>query len=437
MAAASAVLSAVDLKVPSSYPVRLGSSILRYADSKTYSSVRYNHKPRTNGGTEPSSSIRTSKDGSVQLSLPAGSGAYGYKGKTVDDTDRYVLLSKGNGKDKELVLEKVTGSHDFNLASTPSESDESKLADRYQQLPADTEDDGLFGDDEDVDEPVDADNPFDFRNHLKAEGAKPRLNGSDTPQSAAATPRPTARATTSTPLAQPRKPVAPSSAAQKKRKPQDMPKPNPKRVKAGTEPPAPTSSSRPKVRDVPSVRIDRKASVRRPSFDDSGELILENETPVTEKPPRAAGAMALALSGHLGQGPISLRSAASSPASRNASPMPRRPEGIESPAEFDLGESSPEMSSKRPTQEDYFSNAGEDDEEDADADADVEDFELPSPRQRRKSTVHAGFGSSGAGGGGDEDFDMERELELALAQDDGAVTQATALNESDEESEEE
>lgn len=193
------------------------------------------------------------------------------------------------------------------------------------------------------------------------------------------------------------------------------------------------------------MRLDRKASTRRPSVDDSGELILENETPVTEKPPRAAGAMALALSGQLAQGPISLRSAASSPASRNASPMPPRPDGIESPAEFELGDiSSPEASAKKPRAQspgDYFSNADEDEE---DADADVEDLELPSPRQRRKSVGQGGGGGSGdpmgggdgGGGGQDEDYDMERELELALAQDDGVVARPTVLDESEESEEE-
>lgn len=353
----------------------------------------------------------------------------------MDGTDRYVLLARGTGKDKELVLEKVGGTYHFNLSSTPAETDASKLAERYPTLPEEEGDgDGLFGDDEDAEEPADASNPFDFRNHLKSESARTRPNGADTPQSSAGTPRPAPRAATSTPVAQPKKPAASSTVAQKKRKPADPLKPNPKRVKAGTEPPAPTTTTKPKPKDVPSVRIDRKASLRRLSLDDSGELILENETPVTEKPPRAPGAMALALSGQLGQGPISLRSAASSPASRNASPAPPRPEGIESPAEFELGESSPETGSGRKPRlqspGDYFSNAEEDEE---DADADVEDLELPSPRQGRKSVV----GNLGDGGVGDEDYDMERELALALALDDGAVAQPSVVNESDEESEEE
>ena len=439
MATTAPPMSAIDIGTSSSFPIRLGASILRPTESKTYSSVRYNHKPQTKGVEQ--SSLTSSKDGAPQLSLQHGNEAYSYEGRTVDDSDRYVLLSKGSGKDKELVLEKLGSSHDFNLTSTPSETDADKLAEKFKRLqPDDADGDGLFGDDEEDDEPVDANNPFDFRNHLRPKTAEQRPSGADTPQSAAATPRPAQRAATSTPLAQPKKAAATSTAAQKKRKAQEPLKPNPKRVKAGTEPPPPpVSNSRPKPKDVPSVRIDRKASVRRPSFDDSGELILENETPVNEKPPRAPGAMALALSGQLGQGPISLRSAASSPASRNASPMPPRPEGIESPAQFDLGESSPETSAKKPRAQspgDYFSNAEEEQDDEEDADADVEDLELPSPRQRRKSVVNPAGGGGGSGAG-DEDYDMERELELALAQDDGAMAQPTVLHESDEESEEE
>ena len=338
-----------------------------------------------------------------------------------------------------MVLEKLSAMRDFNLTSTSSEKESGKLMDKYPPIPREDEDeDDLFGEDDEGGE-ADTDNPFDFRNHLKSEKAKPQPTGADTPQSASGTPRPVNRAATSTPVAQPKRPAATNAAAQKKRKTQEPLKPNPKRVKAGTEPPAPPAASdkpKPKPKDVPSVRIDRKASTRRPSLDDSGELILENETPVTEKPPKSHGAMALALSGQLGQGPISLRSAASSPASRNASPMPPRPEGIESPAEFELGESSPETSAEKPPREpspgDYFSNA--EGEGEGDADADVEDFELPSPRQRRKSVANAGGGGVG---GGDDDYDMERELELALAQDDGATAQPTVLQESDEESEEE
>lgn len=433
MATAVAPLPTIDIRAASSYPVRLGSSILRPSESQAYRSVRYNHKPRRKGQEASSGSIEALKNGKSELSLQDGSQKYNYEGQTAEVAERYVLLTRGSGKDKELVLEKVGGGYDFNLTGTPFETDAGRLAQKYQHLPQEDEDqDDLFGDEDEANEPVDEKNPFDFRNHLKVESAKARPDGADTPQSAAGTPRPAPRPATSTPIAQPKKTAVTNSAAQKKRKNQEPLKPNPKRVKAGTEPPPP-ASSKPKAKDVPSVRLDRKASVRRPSFDDSGELILENETPTTEKPPRAQGAMALALSGQLGQGPISLRSAASSPASRNASPMPARPDGVESPAEFELGESSPEASAKKPRAQspgDYFSNAEEDEE---DADADVEDLELPSPRQRRKSSAHVGYG----GGGGDDDYDMERELELALAQDDGGIAQPTVVNESDEESEEE
>lgn len=434
MAATVATLPAIDLKAPSSYPIRLGSSITKPADSKTYSAVRYNHKPRRSAQREDSGSIEVAQDGVVRLCLGKDKDEYSYEGKAAYQEDRFVLLCRGSGKDKELVLERLDGSYGVNLTGTPSDEDASKLAERYHYLPPEDEADiGLPGNDDDEGNAPDQSNPFDYRNHLQARRAEAVATGAVTPRSTADTPKLAAREAGSTPLPPPKKPVASSSSVEKKRKTQGPLKPSPKRVKAGAEPPAPLPSAKSQRKDVPAVRIDRKASIRQPPIDDSGELILENETPVTEKPPRAAGSMALALSGQLGQGPISLRSAASSPASRNASPAPPRPEGIESPAEFALGESSPETSAKKPRVEspgDYFSNAGDDDE---DADADVEDLELPSPRQRRKSVANAGSGGVGA----DEDYDMERELELALAQDDGAMAQPTVLNESDEESEEE
>lgn len=443
MVAAVAPPTAIDIRTSASYPVKLGASILKDAESKRFRSVRYNHKPELARAQDTVGRLVATKDDTVQLRVRAADGENGYRyaGRPARGEDTYVLVSKatGSGKDRELVLERLSGSHDLNLISTPDELDARTLAKQYRQLDLDDHnEDELFGDDEDgIEAPIDRNNPFDFRNYLQP--AKSKVEAADTPRSAATIPQPP-HAATSTPTTQPRKPVASSTATLKKRKAPEVTKPNPKRVKAGQEPPLPEPSSKPKAKTaaIPSVRIDRKASVRRSSFDDSGELILENETPISEKPPRGSGAMALALSGQLGQGPISLRSAASSPGSRVASPMPPRPEGIESPAEFELGESSPDHTGtarKSPARDagDYFSNADEEDE-DADADADVEDLELPSPVQtdRRKSVAGAGFNEVV-----DEEDDMERQLELALAQDDGAMVQPTVLAESDEESEEE
>ena len=150
-------------------------------------------------------------------------------------------------------------------------------------------------------------------------------------------------------------------------------------------------------------------------------------------PPKQS-AMALALSGQLGRGPISLHSAASSPASRVTSPNPPRPEGMEDGEEFDLGMSSspeaPVKSQPKLQEEDYFGGDGEED-----ADADVEDFELPSPAQThgRKKSIAASTAT------GDDDDDLERQMMAAMADDDddGVAATAPPPAESDVESEEE
>ena len=439
MAAAAVPAPAIDLKTQTSYSIRLGASILKPADSRRFASVRYNHKPRLDASKNISCTISSVHNDDSKLILREGDDKYSYSGKSVEDGDHYVLFSTGSSKDKEVVLERLSGDHQFNLVKTSTETDTRKLVQRYPQLRQDDEDgDDLYGDEDGAEEPVDPENPFDYRNHLKAQPKKPRDDNRELPRSTTGTPQVQSRAASSTPVSRPTNPVKRPGGplvAQKKRKAQEEDKLNPKRVKAGTEPPQPAPSSKPAPRaDIPKVRVDRKASLRRPSLDDLGELILENETPVTKKSSKQPSAMSLALSGQLGQGPISLRSAASSPASRIASPLPQRPKGMEEGEEFEIGESSPEASSKKPavraSPEDQRDADAE--EEDADADADVEDLELPSPAQTHRKSVSATTVT-----GGDDDDDLDKQLALAMAEEDDAFSQPVGQAESEEESEEE
>ena len=452
MAAATTLNPTINLKTQSSYPVRLGTSILKPAESKKWTSVRYNHKPRLEQSDDIRSSIRPGKTGHGEdLMLKSGKEEYTYSGKDVSDGEYYVLLCADKGSGKGLVLEELEGCHEFNLVKTLSETDAARLAARFPHIPLEPGNeesgDDLFGDGDDAEQPADPSNPWDYRNYLKSDMSKTRDRQAESKESKPSTPQVQPRGASSTPISRPAKRSGGPLVSQKKRKAQpDNIKPTPKRVKAGTEPPPPSVSDRAKPRaQVPKVQGERKATLRRPSLDDSGELILENETPVSEKLPPRQSAMALALSGQLGPGPISLHSAANSPASKVASPEPTRPEDVEEGEEFEFGSSSSSL--ETPVKGDAARRHVPDDEDDADADeededadADVEDFELPSPAQTHRKSVSAAADSAGAD---DDDDDLDKQLALAMAEDDGdegSVQGGTApavVNGSEEESEEE
>lgn len=425
----------IDLKDKASFPVRLGSSILQPSKTGTFTSVRYNHKPKSKSQKEAQYTLRTSEKGKETLLFQDGKDQYQYDGQAAREGGWYILVRKGDSQDDTTSLERVDVCHEFNLVKTPSEKDSAKLVTQFDQLPNDQADD-LSGEEVGFAEPLDSNNPWDYRNYLKKPTRKLSSPAYSKPKSASSNHQAPQSAASSTPTSRPVKPTPSPLLTQMKRKAQTSAKMNSKRVKAGTEEPRPPVGKPAKPsQEVPQVRIDRKASIRRPSVDDSGELILENETPVTEKPPKRAGAMALALSGQLGGGPISLKSAASSPASRVASPMPPRPEGMDEGEEFELGESSPEVENKRPPkqrEEDYF--GGDDDGPDGeDADADVEDLELPSPAQTHRKSVS----TATVTGPVDDEDDLDAQLQAAMMEDDDSGIAPARPAESDEESEEE
>lgn len=422
MAATAVAPSVIDLKSSSTLPIRLGASILdsSSSDASRFMSVRYNHRPQQQSKDPIKATVTDSGEtGLSKLSLECEDGKYGYTGRHGQEDDTYVLLSRGQGKDKELVLERLHSSHAFNLTSTPLEHNAGTLATRHAHIPDDVPEEGdLFGEG-DEDEPAEDSNPFDYRHFLKAELEKPEnTNPSlDATRSAAGTPltqqhRPASPAV--------RKPAKPAAKVQppKKRKPASAAKPNPKRVKAGESSPEVVAKPKPKV-EVPKVRLDRKDSLRRASVvDDFGELILENETPVTEKMPKK-NAMSLALSGQLADGPISLMSAASTPGEGHSNAD--EPEEVMETYEFELGDSSPEHGHDddngelvlEEEDEEPAPTAAPDEEDD---DEDVEAMELPSPAQgRSRPSVSAAAGPTG--GDEDEDDDLDQQLALAMAED--------------------
>ncbi|KAH9825949.1 7alpha-cephem-methoxylase P8 chain [Teratosphaeria destructans] len=422
--------SAIDLKTPATYPIRVGKSILKPAQAKRYVSLRYNHKDRPqssdatcqlvwDGREKGRSELRVR----VQEQEAGEDAAYLYDGEDVGFRSSYVLLVTGQGKDAELVLERLSGSHHLNLYRTPTDHDEERVRGRHEQirLASHADEDDLFGDDGE-EAPLDPSNPFDYRHFLKAAEEKTKRSETEPKPKTAGTPQPSSQQTArSTPAVKPKKrPEAPLYVPPTKRKaPASADKPSAKRAKA-TQDPSTTTPSAPKrppkttpQAPPPQIRVDRKASLRRTSThhddddDDDGELILENDT--SAHPPRQA-AMSLALAGHLAttNGPVSLRSIASSPASHVASPAPLQPKHVEE-GELELDGGSEE-------------------------DADVEELELPSP-------VREGTGQD-AGGGDDgleeEEDDLDAQLAAAMAEeDDGSLLPPVGVAEEEEESEEE
>ncbi|KAF2773293.1 hypothetical protein EJ03DRAFT_347810 [Teratosphaeria nubilosa] len=428
--AVTTVASAIDVKTPATYAIRVGKSIVKPDQAKRYVSLRYNHKAR------PQSSDVTCRlvwDGrekgrsEVRVQEADEDRAYLYDGADAGFKSSYVLLVRGQGKDAELVLERLSGSHNLNLCRTPTDQDEDRVRGRHEQirLASDAEEDDLFGD-EGEEAPLDPDNPFDYRHFLKAAEEKTRRQDTDAKPKTAGTPHPSAHHTArSMPVVKPNKrPEAPLYVPPTKRKaPASAEKPSNKRVKApqdsSTTPSAPKRATKTTSQPPPpKIKVDRKASLRQPSIhdhhadddddDDDGELILENGTSAHQ--PRHP-AMSLALAGHLGttNGPVSLRSIASSPASHVASPAPLRPKHVEE-AELELDGGNEE-------------------------DADVEELELPSPVQEG---VGQNFGGGGNAGEEEED-DLDAQLAAAMAEEDdgGLLPPVGVAEEEEEESEEE
>ena len=466
MAAAAATAPAIDLSAPSSFNLRLGSSLSKQSDGHRYRNVRYNYKPQAAQGATVTSKILPGKQPNASiLSLKDGDKEWKYRGQHKEDEDMYVLVLSGDGK-KEAVLERLNSSDVVNLTQTPEDNDEESLARKHPHLTedeSDHDDDDIFGDEGNAEDATpDASNPFDFRHFLKAveEEAKRKE----------ATPQPT-RSTMGTPMHSTAAPaVRPAkstpakaksttaSAALKKRKTPSAPatKANPKRVKADEDPPVAkttASSTANKAADsaVPKVRLDRKASihhtkapkqpqVEEPDYEDDGELILENSTDDTRQNPSHLSAMSLAISGAFGSrgsGPISLRSAASSPGVNSPHEDSSNAQGKQEGEEFDFGGGS------SPAGEQYeFEFVDDDgDEDDEEEEEDNDEDEAPGANQTeqpRQSAVQSrSRRGSLAGPVVDEEDDMEAQLALAMAAEEEDEEPAAGYEDSDEDVSEE
>lgn len=340
-----------------------------------------------------------------------------YKGLRRSGEHTYVLLPDQDGEG--FILEKLDYSYNFNLTKTPTESSTQVLAQRYDQLSyghEEGEDGDPSGDSLDREADAESDNPFDYRHYLNvADSPSPpvqpvRGSAIGTPASMAS--QMSSRA--NTPLAKSVKKKTPSAFALQERKAAAKAKAQAKPAQHKRARLSPDAERREERADIPTVRLDRRASTRvAPSAkktesrqqrsrndndadelsletggddDDGGDLILEGDTNTTSSNYRNQRSLGAALSGTLGggRGPRSLQSAASSPASHVDSPhsVPNRnhdqarntydrhvdTDGED--IEIDMGPDSPEEKSPEPEDmELQLEDAGYADE-DADAESD-------------------------------------------------------------------
>lgn len=448
--------TAFDLRNTAPYTIRVARQL------PSCSSIQYNHKPDLSDPDNAESSISHASEGDrVTLSLNDGADQYKYTGTRHHDDDGYLLLLDDESKD--FVLEKLASSYALNLTRAPWESSSKALADRYPQLRS-TEDDEHAEDFDKADDeeggvsldPADADvsNPFDFRHYLDVEDL-PSPHIAPVRAAPAATPTVSQTSTrTNTPIAKSIRKQASAFAPQTTKLP---PKPRAKPIPAEVEPtpkhatrsPSPETHLHRKTQaQVPAVRLDRRASTRvalpsKPppkkrepeelSLDDDdgdGDLILEGDEPehLTFHSNNSKSSLGLGFTNGLGEGPRSLRSAASSPAASHInSPAPQRPSPLAEHQEANYDEDELVMDPDEEINE--YDQVESDVEEDGDVDA----LQLPSPAQTHRPSI------SGPTVSGDDDYDLEKQmlLELEGGLDDYAASGQQGGADSDEESEEE
>ena len=433
MTAAVTLHREMDLKSNGAHTIRLGDSIQR-STSTQLAAVRYNHRPDIENPDDATLSVIQNEHGNgIMLSLKDGDEEYEFQGQSHEDHHTFVLLPDEDGEG--FVLERLDTTHNLNLTSAPWESDRRKLERQYKLLDIeDSDHERLEGAEDSFDDDAkpDDDNPFDFRHYIQSSLAslspavRPEKLRGETPLQGSQT-----ASRTSTPVARPaRKPTSafPASNRKAKPKPANQPKPASPRVERASH------------QDVPSVRLERRGTtqlprkpVRRPSvddiqldnFDDDDDGIVLEGVDTHAQSQRSLGR---ALAGTLGEGPISLRSAASSPGGRVDSPAP-----VNTHRASTLGRN-------RHDEDDIVMGEDDDDEvsprhngrlhedEDEEDDGDVDDLTLPSPVQEHRPSL------SGTAALADDEDDLETQMLMAMEADYDEPAPAV---EEEEESEEE
>ncbi|KXL44721.1 hypothetical protein M433DRAFT_154911 [Acidomyces richmondensis BFW] len=463
---AAAAPPTIDLREPATYPIRLGASLFSGKQNnavKQYISLRRNHTPRATTGRKTTATLLpasfTSASSSAPISHDRSQFIVREEGQEVpwryvDTSQReeleYILVVRPTAAGKEVVLERLGGSWESSLVDTS----EVETADvRGPDRQAEEEDDELFGDgesDEHDEAPLLEDNPFDYRHFLPgARTTAPAMmedrkqkdpscgttrkndssirNPSATVATTSASPLPAARPPSKgrpesslymSPDLKKRKAAAtlqgisakkPKHSDNESRSPPRMSKDKPShatpnQLQAANKTQIPASQS---LRSPPQIRASPPGA---DDNDDDGELILENEpSPPSTRPAKRNGAMGLALTGQLlGLGPISLRSAASSPAAR------RDVKDGDAEAEAEAADEEEEAEEREEGEQE------EKEGEQVEGDADVDDLTLGSP-------AHGMSGLEVE----DDDDDLDAQLAAAIA------AEGVGLEVESEESEEE
>ena len=253
---------------------------MNYQPKLSQSSVRSIVTPASSGGDTCDLRIQGEKDGDI----------YGFAGSQQPSTTTALIF---NPTTQAFTLDKIDTDFSFNLRSTPDVQSAKALAAQYPQLEntapdlssSSDEEGDMFDGGDDVPDP---NNPYDYRHFLKR-----RRTSSPEPIALEASPRFAPTPTSAPPPAATPSPQLPrrSSKTKPKQRPQERARPQ----------------SKARAISPPRSRVAEEADAdNEDSADDDGGLTIEMD-PVTKPRHRFA-----AFGKYSGEGPISLRSAASS-----------------------------------------------------------------------------------------------------------------------------
>ncbi|EON63279.1 hypothetical protein W97_02506 [Coniosporium apollinis CBS 100218] len=401
------VSSVIDPSKNGRYTLQLSDKLLGTSSSSD------NHKP-AQSTEKRNTTIKADNDGSCSLSITdeeptsAEPQQYTYEGVRKSHKKTYVLVFN---QDKQTCsLEPLEDTYSFNLTSTPWESSKSKLQTQYRQLKETSSDDesGRKAEAANVpsdgsDQEPDPTKPYDFRRflHLVPEQSSPPnepfRSATGTPRSEHGRSTPIMNNDIREPPTKPTRSVKSQAASSRKRK---------------TPEPSSTAAKSFKSAAVPTVRLDRRASTRptdlKPAARPSTKPKVKPDSQFKSDPlvhssddsdgardgparfelsdgglqidfgdaaPRKRHYSTTVPLASATDGPISLRSAASSAVNSAANtPLPGRKKHDDVP-EFDLG------SSVGGDESDEDDGYREDDEgeRDAEGDEDIEPMDLGPP----------------------------------------------------------
>lgn len=355
-----------------------------------------NHRPKlSSNATKPT--ITPSTPGpshSYDLSVTdENNGIYLYNGSQ-QPTESLALIY--DPSTSSFTLDKIDSEFRFNLRSTPTNDDASKLAAQYPQLDTGLQDaeetengEDLFDENQNPDdEEPDPDNPYDYRHFLKSA----RAGHSPSPEpSVYGSPRPSHTFNTS-----------PMLAASSPLRPSPAPKPTKRR-------------SHPKPRLAsPNPREEADADNEDSEADDVLTIDMGDSSTVANKPWRSA--LGVLNEGGRSSGPISLRSAASSmsPSLRGDSDNEVEKRSNADVEEIDLGDGGVEVESQSVGGE-KVETPGVEEEEDVDDPfaAELEQRMIEEAMSEVEQEEHGGVMVNGSGGqvNGMDGVEMNRMIE--------------------------